>query len=109
MSNARKIVDECVEFYARWGRLADESLPYKASELIDAMIALEEEKDADYLSHREELTLARRQLTAAKAREGKQKKQIERLQAAIAEITLTWQDEDFTLADVYEKHGLRLS
>ena len=83
MSRARQVIEECKEFYARWGQLADKSLPYNASELLDAMIAVEEDQEQGEADHSRELTKVKRQLTAALAREAKQKKQIDRLQGAL--------------------------
>jgi uncharacterized protein involved in exopolysaccharide biosynthesis len=47
------------------------------------MIAVEEDQEQGEADHSRELTKVKRQLTAALAREAKQKKQIDRLQGAL--------------------------
>ena len=88
VSAARKIVGETVSGRLRWGKMFLSA--YSMEQVLDALVALE---DAGALAltkatqeGSEELTKVKRQLTAAKAREAKQKKQIEDLKEHVKQL-----------------------
>jgi len=94
---ARRIVAEIVAFRQRWGNLGgtgpDSLGAYTLDDLVEALAFLVEEGDITVQGHSEGLTKVKRQLTAALAREAKQKKQIEELKEALAEVTQAWEDQ----------------
>ena len=87
VTTAQQIVNETIEGRKRWGRMFLSE--YSQERILDALVALDEEgrlawQQFEELVHKDELTAANRKLTAALAREAKQKKQIEKLKQQIA-------------------------
>ena len=76
--DARKVVQQAIAGRKQFGKMYGTG-PFTPEEILDALVSLSEEGDSLVVDSKEELTKARRQLTAAKAREGKLKKQIEKL------------------------------
>lgn len=80
---ARQYLDDIVESKRRWGKLSvafDTAGKEKLLEALELLIG-----DDSPTVPKEDYVLVQRQLTAAKAREAKLKKQIEQLQAASGE------------------------
>ncbi len=68
----------------RWGKMytVEKDVKFTATDIAKAAGIIAEMVTGDAYVPKEELTLANRQLTAAKAREGKLKKQLEQLKVA---------------------------
>lgn len=90
VQKAQKIVSRAISGRARWGKLF--FCENNMEEVLDALIVLDEAmvlavNHQDNLVEKEDLTKARRQVTAAKAREARQKKQIKKLEAEVWHLT----------------------
>lgn len=90
VKKAQQIVSKAISGRARWGKLyyCENSM----EEVLDALMCLDQEmilavNHQDNLVEKEDLTKARRQVTAAKAREARQKKQIKKLEQEIWHLT----------------------
>lgn len=86
VQKAQKIVSKAVEGRKRWGRMYASDLTVE--ELFDALLVLDEAlvlavTNQDNLVEKEDLTKARRQVTAANAREQRQKKKIAKLEKEV--------------------------
>jgi 50S ribosomal subunit-associated GTPase HflX len=86
VTKAQKIVSRAISGRARWGKLY--FCENNMEEVLDALIVLDDAmvlavNHQDNLVEKEDLTKARRQVTAAKAREARQKKQIKKLEERI--------------------------
>ena len=84
VTKARQIVSETAAGRARWGKLFTSG--YSEAELLDALVVLDQEIGFAALADHDELVKTKRQLTAALAREGKQKKRIESLTAELVAL-----------------------
>ena len=82
--DAKEVVAMVVAGRARWGKSYGTG-PFTADDILDALVELQNvgEDSADALQA--ELVKAKRQLTAALAREAKQKKQIAALKEELAQ------------------------
>ena len=91
VSDARKIVGETVSGRLRWGKMFLSA--FSMEQVLDALVALEEAGALALTKATqegsEELTKVKRQLTAAKAREAKQKKQLEDLRNEVHNLQET--------------------
>lgn len=86
VKKAQQIVSRAISGRARWGKLY--YCENTIEEVLDALMCLDKEmilavNHQDNLVEKEDLTLARRQLTASKAREARQKKKIKKLEEYI--------------------------
>ena len=81
---AQNLVAHVVEQRARWGKHYDGS-DVSVDKILDCLVVLAQHLTDSEKDLRESLTLANRQLSAAGAREVRQKKQIERLRNGDAE------------------------
>lgn len=91
VTKAQKIVSRAISGRARWGKLY--YCENTIEEVLDALMCLDEAmvlavNHQDNLVEKEDLTKARRQVTAAKAREARQKKQIKKLEGDLSEANL---------------------
>lgn len=90
VTKAQRIVSRAVSGRTRWGKLY--ACEDNMNDVLDALVCLDEERilavnNQDNLVEKEDLTKARRQVTAAKAREARQKKKIEKLEKEIWHLT----------------------
>ncbi len=80
IEKAREIVESVVEGRKRWGQMFGMG-EYSKGQLLDALICfVEADQEKEALVPKEELTLARRQLTAANARYARLEKRAKELE-----------------------------
>lgn len=95
VTKARQIILETIDGRKRWGKMfrSEHDLAY----ILDALVHLDSEGTLAFNTsqdqHSEELTKTKRQLTAALAREAKQKKQIESLKHQVDHMATTERPE----------------
>ena len=82
VQKARQIVSSTISGRKRWGQLFTSE--YRIEDILDALVCLEEEVGLVLDAGADDLTKSKRQLTAAKAREAKQKKQIDKLKGDLS-------------------------
>ena len=91
--DAKTVIKEAIAYRERWGEhgfgnvVNPDELLAASKELLEysEQVTVDPVALAEVKASQEDLTLVKRQLTAAKAREGKQKKQIENLQRELKE------------------------
>jgi len=86
LEQAQDIMSHVVSQKVRWGNMYDGS-DVGVSKMLDALIVLAKEDTAGASEARASLATANRQLGAAKARETKDRKQIETLKAEVDSLT----------------------